>query len=1547
MKRQSIAAREVLLILSLMSALAVPATVGAQTMDQYYAQPPFVGEQVKPNILILMDNSGSMSERACFTLNCGTPTPPSTAFSVATTYNGLFDPMKCYTYDTALSSANQRFEPVSGNKATINTACSSTQWDGNFLNWATFRRFDAVKKAMIGGECYTPTAPSRNADGTCVPYTTASSKRTITGQRKYEQDDDGFETSPNIPNGTYQGRLPLTTRQGGTGSDPANLNIHVRGGTAGMQGSFCVDNGSSALADNTTSCSNGSGFTETRWWIRVAVDQEPSGVIQQIGSQARFGLSVFNNSNNGMQVLTGIGLRQSINFNGTSLETFTTNAAAMVDSVDESFPATNTPLAETLYEAMRYVAQVNSSLTAGSYVYPIAFSTAGSSGVALAASGIGSLGGTPAPGEIDVLTGSETCPGGYIASACGRDPYFYGSDHTPPWATTSLQVKCCKTYMILFTDGQPTSDTTVPATINTFARQTSSPNIAPYDGILCTGSFNPGSAPFWNDPPDPNNCNAHSSTPNNVLLKQHKTDYGSGSHFLDDVAYWGHIRDLRPCSGTADAALPDHGSLMGHCLPGLQNVSVYTFYAFGNIAARELLMHTALLGGFEDSNGNDLPDLTSEWDKVNNQSGAAGADGIPDAYFESSNVDDLQERLLATIAAILRKSASGTSISVLATSSTGEGSIYQAYFYTSDAGEGGASVKWTGYTHSLFIDQYGNFREDLGSGGNPDGRLRYADDPIITTRYDNDPNSPNFGKVMVDKYDDVSPADGKADTPLTPSSTSELKLIKPVWEAGRQLAELTAGTGACTLANAGVSCRRILTWVDTDNDRFVDGSEWPTEFITANSASISPYLRAGAAPYTAGAIINFIRGCEPTDCADQAGLRFRQTLAYAGGPYKTWKMGDPIHSTPTVVAAPRERYDVIYGDAGYRAFYQLYRYRREVVYVGTNDGMLHAFNGGFYHKGDDPSTTGSTEVEHGWFTKNPTDNTSGKKLGTELWGYIPYELLPQLLWLTRPDYTHVYYVDLKPKVTDAAIFCETASTGVPAGPGAGKCIDGQPGVTHPGGWGTILIGGFRMGGSCGNCASGSGAPPMVVGGRNFYSAYFVLDVTDPESDPKLLWSFSDANLGLTTSFPTVVRVNPLDEPKTSNVKASWFALFGSGPNGYEAELPSSPAQTSRIYSVDLAKGPRDNGATSNSTTYVTTFAVFDPDEAPSPPTPETQYRSFMGPIITMDRDLDFRVDVAYAGRTIHDGSLPWRGKLERLTTPSCATGTSCDTSTWGQLVSGNRGPTEVLALSNLGPITAAPTVTTDDTNYVWLFAGTGRYYSNSDKTDTAQQFLFGVKDLALSGCNQGTPVTGVPALSVCASTDLVDVTAAVVCLICATGTDQVTGITGVTKLDDGTGSSMVGLVQSKHGWYIAMSTSPTAERSVSSPTLIGGTVFFPTFQPTQDFCASSGTSYLYALFYKTGTAYTSPIIGTDPAVSGTTNIKNKITLGDGLASQMSLQIGAAGSGGLGSSGGGNTTGCAGGITGAIQMGAGNVTKPCVRPATSAWSQYISWMHERG
>lgn len=1444
--------------------LAWALTASAQTMDQYASAPPFVSDQVAPNIIILMDNSGSMRNRACEASSCGTlpdGTPSTTTNFVATTrYSGFADPMRCYVWD----ATDNRFELGVGAKVALNTPCPATEYDGNFVNWATFRRFDAVKKAMNGGQCQNGFSPTRNPDSTCKPYGTPS----LPTVRAQSGTGLATETTPAVPKPsgsnadlTYVGRIPAATYPG----TPNNIYIHIED-----DGDMCIDE------DNGTNCPDGDSFAETELnQIAFAMYSEPTGVIQQIGPQARFALAVFNNSgaDNGLRILTGVGSRQSIDFAGTTVETFNTNTAAMVDAVDEAFPATWTPLGESLYEVARYVAQVNSAFYTTQYVYPIAFSGGTSNGVSFGSSGVGGIGGA----EISALTGAEVCPPGYINNACGRDPFFYGSNHTPAWASSSTQVRCCKTFVMVFTDGEPTQDGGVPNSINQYANA----NAQPYAGTYCTGNRG---VPFV-DPPG-STCNNDPSTPNNVLLKQHRTDYAdSGRHYLDDVAYWAHINDLRPCSGTADGTIPVLG-ISGHCLQGLQNLTVYTFYAFGNISGREILMHAAQLGGFEDTNGNKLPDLTSEWDQVNNRTGAQGADGIPDTYFESSNVDDLQERLLASLTAILRKSASGTSISVLATSATGEGSIYQAYFFTSDVGQGGANVKWTGYAHSLFVDGFGNFREDTDQ----DGKLTYEQDLIITTRYDNNPASPTYQKVLVDKFADTTPADGVADS-ATPTFTGDLKSIKPIWEAGKELALSTSAS------------RKVLTWVDTDNDGIVDPTE-QIEFNTANCAALRDYLRyAGdtcAGSTNATNLINFVRGDEIS------GLRTRMLEVPVGsGNYKVWKLGDPIHSTPTVVGAPKARYDLAFGDPTYTAFYAKYRTRRQVVYVGANDGMLHAFNGGYYHKGDDSST--ASTVEHGWYTKNPTNNSSGVNLGAELWSFIPQELLPHLQWLARTDYTHVYYVDLKPTIAEARIF--------------------TPDADHPGGWGTVLIGGFRMGGSCGNCAAGSGAPPMTatVGGtpRTFYSAYFALDITNPEVDPKLLWVFSDSGLGLTTSYPAVARMNPKTDSPIDSTNEKWYVLFGSGPNGYQADLTAASSQTAKLYTVDLKNGPK--AAAGGSLTTM----------------PIGSWQSFMGHVVAVDKDSDWRTDVAYSVRTIHDGALPWRGKLYRLTM-GCSTA-PCDPNTWGISNGANRTPTEVIdtfydaslgTTMEVGPSASAPTVTLDDTDKMWVFFGTGRYFSNADKVDNTLQRLFGIKDSVMSNtCTQTSTVN-------CHDNDLVDVTNAVICIVCSGSTNQVTDPTnpGVTSFN-GTGTnSMIGLVASKDGWRVTMpgpvtltdpftslTTNYSSERSVVNPTLVAGTIFFPTFAPANDFCASDGASYLYALFYKTGTASTAPVIGTTTSGSNT-NVNSKSSLGTGLASSGTIH-------------------CGQGCSYNVQMSTGAFTQGNVN-LEGNYSRYVNWVHQR-
>ncbi|MCX5723712.1 MAG: PilC/PilY family type IV pilus protein [Nitrospirae bacterium] len=1299
----------------------------AQAMADYTSIPPFIADAVPPNVLLLMDNSGSMDSSAYH--DNAEPYNPSKD------YNGYFAPTKCYSY------GSNKFTPSADKAASGNPCSAGAPWLGSFLNYLTMTRIEITKWVMMGGKC----AP-RALNGTCYPGGTLV-----------------FESSPSnsIDNVSSTGISPYA-------------------------GSKCYNRSGNNLLVQASGC----GGSSTSYTLKAEIAAEPNGIIQAVGSKARFGLMEFKGAGDGGKVLADIG----------------GNITSLVNAIESTTASTYTPLAESLYEATRYFAQLAPAYTNSDYSYNVT----------------------------------------------SRDPYYFKS---PDWSSTPPggYVTCCKSFVMIFTDGEPTQDTNVPASLQDYAHA--------YHAAHCT------------------------STPTTTCVG-HKTDYASsGKHYLDDVAYYAHTTDLR------QATLPVLNET-GKDLAGFQNVTVYTFYAFGEAIGREILQTTAKTGGFEDRNGNNQPDLVEEYDKVNNYTGAQGADGLPDTYFESADADDLRDKLLAAITSILQRSASGTAVSVLATSSTGDGSLYQSFFYPLTY-EGSRDIKWTGYTQGLFLDTFGNLREDT----NADGRLVYSEDKIVRTRFDSATNT-----VFVDRYHDAD-GDGRADS-ATAYESIGLREMKGVWEAGKRLA-LTDPAN-----------RTLLTWVDLNNNGLVDSGE-QLSFTTANSATLSPYLRPSASPYSAinpyssDNIINFIRGVQVT------GMRDRQLTV--GGSLAVWKYGDPIHSTPTVIGTPKERFDLLYGDSSYTAFFQKYKNRRLVAYLGSNDGMLHAFNGGFYHRGDDPST--GSVVEHGWFTKNPTDNASGQTLGDELWGFIPYQLLPHLKWLTQADYTHVYYVDLKPKVTDVKIFCDSA-TGV-----ATSCINGQS-SSHPNGWGTILIGGFRMGGSCGACVAAAGAPPMTVNisgtNRNFYTAYFVLDITDPEVAPKLLWSFSSSDLGLSTSYPSIVRTSPKDDLKSDNTNAKWSVVFGSGVTGYGGEA----GQIAKLFAVDLVAGP---GAGNS---LVTTMSA-------------GSWKSFMADLITLDKNLDYRSDTVYAGQTIDptdSGRGSWSGKMYRLTMGTCAVA-PCSTSTWGIASGSNRVPTEVLntfppsgTVLKMGPMVSAPTSTLDDAGQVWIFFGTGRYYSSADKTNTDTQYFFGVKDsVASATCIQSTTTN-------CYDNDLVNVSSAQVCVMsvgtCGGSTSQVNGVTGVTTFT-GTGTtSLIGLVQSKKGWF---TTLPAArERVLVNPTLLGGIAFFPSFIPNDDICSSSGTSNLYALFYLTGSAYTESIVGT--TASGSNQMVNRsMSLGTGLAAQMAIQLGGQGTG---SGGGGSGSGCQSGAMGFINTSSSTIVQPCTNLASATRSRYVAWMNQR-
>lgn len=985
------------------------------------------------------------------------------------------------------------------------------------------------------------------------------------------------------------------------------------------------------------------------------------------------------------------------------------------------------------------------------------------------------------------------------------------------------------------------------------------------------------------------------------------TDYAG--YFINGVTGAGQYLDL-VCGGQAGFSDCDIYTAVNTTSDGMGNsVNTRTFTASGSTAQvlRDPFWYASKYGGFKDQNGSKTPDLAQEWDQDGN--------GVPDTYFFTSNPLQLQAQLGGAFVSILNSSGSGTAISVLANSASGDGAMYESFFFPSVLEPATLNeVDWVGYTQGLFIDTYGNIREDTDK----DGGLTYKNDLIVQTFYDSNPASLTYGQTLVNKFSDAADGDGLADSTIPVQTNVPLTNVVPIWEAGKQLALMPP------------AARNIQTWVDSNNNGLVDPGE-QIAFTTANDSILSPYLRTGStAPYTAADnIINFIRGTQV------AGMRDRQRTV--NGSLQVWKLGDNIYSTPTVVGPPKERFDILYGDSSYTAFYQNNLTRRQVIYMGANDGMLHAMNAGYYHTGDNPNTgtLAAPLVEHGYFTTNPTDNSGGTPLGNELWGFIPYQLLPQLQWLTQVGYTHVYYVDLKPKVTDVRIFCD------PGNPSS-SCLPGQA-TSHKNGWGTILIGGFRMGGSCGACTAASGAPPMTVTDnfgsgvqtRTFYSAYFVLDITNPEVPPKLLWVFSDPTLGLTTGYPAVLRVNPpAPTLNTDNTQAKWFAVFGSGLTGYDGSI----AQKANLWAIDLAAGPGVQtagvyaGANKMPIVSQTTGAA-------------STLNSWMGDIISLDKDLDWRADAVYSGGTINDGVTPWRGKMYRLTITGCSLG-SCTPATWGITnAGGTQSPTEVLDTfpkptfpNKPGPITSAPTITLDDGGKVWLFFGTGRYYNQTDKTDMTVQYLFGVKDSVVgSSCAQIFAST-----YNCWNNDLVDVSNATICTNCG-GAGAVTGVTGVSTGFSGPATTTLqGLVASKDGWFTALLTPAglaAGERSISPPTLTGGTVFFPTFIPSTDICIAAGTSNLYALYYLTGTAYTTPMIG-----SGASGVSLKsISLGYGLASATAIQTVSQGTG---TTGAGGASGCAG-RTGLYNMGSTSVTtSTCANTAQKNWSRYVSWINQR-
>jgi len=260
------------------------------------------------------------------------------------------------------------------------------------------------------------------------------------------------------------------------------------------------------------------------------------------------------------------------------------------------------------------------------------------------------------------------------------------------------------------------------------------------------------------------------------------------------------------------------------------------------------------------------------------------------------------------------------------------------------------------------------------------------------------------------------------------------------------------GWSAQELLDTAVPDERVmLTWDDSQGQPF----RWDS-LTTAQKADLNT-----GTPSLGEDRLDYLRGKRRADMAAADAPYFRQ---------RSHLLGTIVNSTPRFVGQPDSGWPNNLPNASkYSEFFNTNRDRTPVVYVGSNDGMLHGFKA--------------------------IDKDDGG--GEEVLAYVPSFLFSGesdkgLHQLTKPEYDHRFYVDLNLEVVDVY-------TG-------GRSDRGK--VSNKEEWRTVLIGGARAG------AKG----------------IFALDVTDPSAFSEgnagkhVLWEFTaedDDRLGYLVEPPEI------------------------------------------------------------------------------------------------------------------------------------------------------------------------------------------------------------------------------------------------------------------------------------------------------------------------------------------------------------------------------------------------------------------------------------------
>jgi hypothetical protein len=256
-------------------------------------------------------------------------------------------------------------------------------------------------------------------------------------------------------------------------------------------------------------------------------------------------------------------------------------------------------------------------------------------------------------------------------------------------------------------------------------------------------------------------------------------------------------------------------------------------------------------------------------------------------------------------------------------------------------------------------------------------------------------------------------------------------------------------------------------------------------------------------------------------------------------------LGDIIDSTPIIVESP----PYFYKFNNYMGGFKYVVDRDPLVYIGANDGALHAF----------------------MLTDKIVDGTVVTYGGEEVWRFYPTAVrsnlnkaLTEEHWdmCDENSYCHRYFVDGSPVV--------------------GDIYDGTK-------WRTMLVSGLREGGE----------------------AYFALDVSsgkpfdNPDNPSEYLWEFTDTELGQTWADPAITRVcqstDGINCIESSTNPSAWAVFFGSG---YK-ELPADQAiKEAYLYGIEAHnKGNLWKDTSNNPVNRIKISSTTLKNDALAPPMP--------------------------------------------------------------------------------------------------------------------------------------------------------------------------------------------------------------------------------------------------------------------------------------------------------------------------------------------------------